>query len=68
MPLNSLEIGVQILTSQFPRFVIARSDQRYWNGDAWISDRRRALVYAHLHLVRSDLKILKRQMRRQCDK
>jgi len=29
MSFNSLQIGVQILTSQFPRFVIARSDGRY---------------------------------------
>ncbi len=68
MSFNSLQIGAQILTSQFPRFVIARSDGRYWDGSGWISDRRRALVYAHLHFVRSDLHLLKRQMRRESDK
>lgn len=68
MPINRPIIGVQILTSQFPRFVIARSDSRYWDGSDWISDRRHALVYAHLHLVRADLKMLKRQMRRNSDK
>jgi hypothetical protein len=68
MSFNSLKIGVQILTSQYPRFIIARSDERYWNGCGWISDRQHALVYAHLHFVRSDLKMLKRQMRQEYDK
>jgi hypothetical protein len=67
MSFNSQELGVQILTSQFPRFVIARSNGQYWDGSDWISDRRHALVYAHLHSVRADLKMLKRQMR-QSDK
>jgi hypothetical protein len=60
-------IGVQILTSRWPRFIIARSDQTYWNGSEWHPNRRVALVYAHLHFVRADLKMLKRQMR-QSDK
>jgi hypothetical protein len=68
MPSNRPHIGVQILTCRWPRFIIARSDQRYWNGEVWIADRRKALVYAHLHAVRADLKKLKQQTRRGNDK
>jgi hypothetical protein len=68
MSFNSHKLGVQILTSQFPRFVIARSDGQYWDGSGWMSGRRHAIVYAHLDLVRADLRMLKRQLRKESDK
>jgi hypothetical protein len=66
MPRKLPEIHVQLLGRHWPRFVLARSDQMYWTGHGWTPFRRRALLYAHLDVVRGDrLELIGEQRRRR---
>jgi hypothetical protein len=65
MPPRLPKLGVQIVGRQFLRFLIANDRQEYWTGADWSPDRAKALIYAHLHLIRSDLRKLKRNRKTQ---
>jgi len=57
------QLGVQLVGKHFLRFIIANDLQEYFTGTEWSRNRREALLYAHIELVRSDLRKLKRNRR-----
>ena len=60
------EINVQLFGRYWLRFILAREDQMYWTGHGWTPFRRRALLYAHLDLVRHDrLELIGQERRRR---
>jgi len=61
---RSPKIGIQLVGRQFLRFVISADDGTYWTGSEWSANRRDALLYYHIELVRSDLRKLKRNRRK----
>ncbi len=65
MPRKPPEINVQLIGRHWLRFILARSDQMYWNGHGWTPFRRCAFLYAHLDLVRRDRWELIEQQRRR---
>jgi Ethanolamine utilization protein EutJ (predicted chaperonin) len=68
MPRERPKIGVQIAGTRFLRFVIANDQQQVWTGLEWSDRRGDALLYAHVEVVRQDVKILKRRLREAGDK
>ena len=63
MPHKRTKIGVQIVGTRWLRFIIANERQRVWTGERWSDRRSDALLYAHVEVVRADVKNLKRQLR-----
>ena len=59
----SSQIGVQIVGTRWLRFIIANQRQQVWTGKGWSERRSDALLYAHVDVVRNDVKNLKRQLR-----
>jgi hypothetical protein len=57
------QIGVQIVGTRWLRFIIANQRQQVWTGNGWSDRRSDALLYAHVDVVRADVKNLKRQLR-----
>ena len=57
------QIGVQIVGTRWLRFIIANERQQVWTGEGWSDRRSDALLYAHVDVVRADVKNLKRQLR-----
>jgi len=55
------QIGVQTVGTTYPRFLIATNHQTYWSGHDWITDRRKAVLYADIECVRDDLRKLKKK-------
>ncbi len=63
MPYKRPKIGVQIVGTRWLRFIIANQRQQVWTGEEWSNRRSDALLYAHVDMVRADVKNLKRQPR-----
>ena len=57
------KLGVQIVGHRFIRFIIGCNDGTYWTGTEWTPQRHKALLYAHLDVVRTDFRKLKRNRR-----
>jgi hypothetical protein len=59
------KLGVQLVGKHFLRFIIANDLQEYYTDSSeWSPNRRDALLYAHIELVRFDLRRLKRNRRK----
>ena len=63
MPRKRLQVGVQIANARWLRLVIANDRQQVWTGRGWSDRRADALLYAHVEVVRQDVKNLKRRLR-----
>jgi hypothetical protein len=57
------KIGMRIVNTEFPRFVIANRDGQFWTGKDWIPRLREALLYAHADALREDIERLKARSR-----
>ncbi len=64
IPHKNPKIGVQIACTRWLRFVITNDADQFWTGTDW-ADRSGALLYAHVDLVRADVKRLRRGHRKQ---
>ncbi len=60
---KSSQLGVQIVGTRWLRFIIANGRKQVWTGHGWSDRRGDALLYAHVDVVRADVKNLKRQLR-----
>jgi len=58
------KLGLQLVGTRFLRFIIGRDDGTFWNGREWIPQRSKAMLYAHLNIVRDDILMLKRNRRK----
>lgn len=58
------KLGVQMVGRQFIRFIIAADDGTHWTGGGWSQHRSEAMLYAHVGVVQTDLRILKRNRRK----
>lgn len=54
MPHKPLKIGVLIVGEQFPRFVVVNNRRRFWSGEKWTAEFRKALLYAHPWFAEQD--------------
>ena len=61
MPHKSLKIGVTIVGTEFPRFVIVNNRRQFWTGTDWSPDWRKVALYAHAWLVQRDAEELRRK-------
>jgi hypothetical protein len=59
MPRKRLKIGIQIVGTRFPRFVIVNNRKQFWGGGDWTTDLRKALLYAHAWRVQRDVEELR---------
>jgi len=55
-----VKIEMRIINVDFPRFVIVDRG-RYWTGDGWNRQLKRARLYAHADFLRDDIERLKRE-------
>ena len=55
MPHRPLKIGVRIVGEKFPRLVIVNNRRRFWSGEGWTREFRKALLYAHPWLAQQDV-------------
>ena len=56
-----LKIGVGIVGTEFPRFVIVNNRKQFWTGTDWSASRRKVMLYAHAWLVQHDTEELKQK-------
>ena len=56
------KIGVSIVGTQFPRFVIVNNRKQFWTGTDWTIDWRKVMLYAHAWIVQRDAEELKQKM------
>ena len=63
MSRKSFKIGVQLVGHTYVRYILARSDRQYWDGDDWTPHRNRALLYYHLDLIQQDRRRLLAEQR-----
>jgi len=63
MPHIRPKIVVQIVATRWLRFIIANQCRQVWTGEGWSDLHSDALLYAHVDVVRADVKNLKRQCR-----
>jgi hypothetical protein len=63
MPRKPPHINVQIAGTRFVRLVITNDRQQVWMGNGWSDRRSDALLYAHVAVVRQDIRMLKRRLR-----
>ncbi len=55
-------IGIHIVhAAPWPRYAIIGSDDTYWTGTGWTTDRSEAILYADIDEFRRDLFSLRRQ-------
>ena len=62
MPKRQPKIEMKIINVRFPRFVILNR-RRFWTGNGWSRQLRRALLYAHAEFLRDDIEKLKKNCR-----
>jgi hypothetical protein len=62
MPRGRPQVGVHITNARWLRLVIANDRQQVWTGRGWSDRRADALLYAHVEVVRQDVRQLKRRL------
>ena len=61
----SMKPRFQFVGTQFLRFIIGCEDGTFWTGTEWTRQRSKAMLYAHLEIVRADIRMLKRRRKPQ---
>lgn len=57
-----LKTGVSIVGEIHPRYVVVNNRKEFWDGTAWTTEYRKALIYAHANLVQADVEDLRQRL------